>query len=341
MSKSPIHALADGPDAGLSGQGGRVIRRFGIILLKVALAALAAALVVAIASRGARPRTATALVPAYFYPSGAGLDGWNQLARDARSINIDAILNPASGPGTALDPKYVAVVNNLRSAGGNVFGYVSTRYGNRDMAAVIHDIMSYIEWYNINGIFVDEMANTREGLAYYEQLYCYIRALKSNYRVIGNPGMPYTLEGYLRAADTLVVFEGPSTRLSSSRPLVIAPWFANYPPERFANIVYAAKSTTDLMRAVRAAGRAHAGAVFITDGALPNPYQGLPAYWAQEVAAIWAQDLTAASRERLTPLEASERRRELGRKTRAARSIARATARQSATSGAPAMRLAP
>ena len=84
--------------------------------------------------------TATELVPAYFYPSGAGLDAWNQLARDAGSINVEAILNPASGPGTTRDPNYVAVVNNLRTSGGSVFGYVSTEYGNRDMTAVISEI---------------------------------------------------------------------------------------------------------------------------------------------------------------------------------------------------------
>ena len=68
------------------------------------------------------------------------------------------------------------------------------------------------------------------------------RALHSDFKVIGNPGTPYTLESYLRAADTLVIFEGSECPYADFRPLVTAPWVANYPPDRFANIVYAARS---------------------------------------------------------------------------------------------------
>ena len=113
------------------------------------VASLVAALLVVSTSWRARSGSATLLVPAYFYPSGAGLDDWNRLARDAGSINIEAILNPASGPGTTQDPNYVAVVNKLRTAGGRVFGYVSTQYGDRDMTDVKNDIDKYILFYNI------------------------------------------------------------------------------------------------------------------------------------------------------------------------------------------------
>ena len=106
----------------------------------------------------------------------------------------------------------------------------------------------YMSFYNISGIFVDEMANTQERLPYYEKLYEYIKNVRSDLKVIGNPGMPYTLEGYLRAADTLVIFEGSSALYADFRPVVTAPWVVNYPRERFANIVYAAESSTDMIR---------------------------------------------------------------------------------------------
>ena len=89
--------------------------------------------------------------------------------------------------------------------------------------------------------------------------------------------------------------------MADFRPVVIAPWVANYPRERFANIVYAATSATELDTGARPAGKTRAGSVFITDGGLPNPYQGLPAYWAHEVAAIRARDLTVASPEKPRP----------------------------------------
>jgi hypothetical protein len=274
------------------------MRWFGIVGSKVLLTSLVAVLLVAIMSWPARLGTAVELVPAYFYPSGAGLDYWNRLARDAGSINIEAILNPASGPGTTQDPNYVAVVNKLRTAGGRVLGYVATQYGNRDLAEARKDIDKYISFYNINGIFIDEMANTKERLPYYETLYQYVKGYNVHYKVIGNPGMPYTLERYLDAADTLVTFEGSVAVYGDFRPMATAPWVAHYPRERFANIVYAATSKNDLIQALDQAGQNHAGAVFITDGTLPNPYRGLPAYWGQEVAAIRARDLTLASRKK-------------------------------------------
>jgi hypothetical protein len=285
------------------------MRRFRIVGSKVLLASLAAALLVVIMCWRPRSGSAIALVPAYFYPSGTGIDCWNRLARDAGSVNIEVILNPASGPGTTQDPNYVAVVDKLRTAGGRVFGYVATGYGNRDMTSVNNDIRLYMSFYNISGIFVDEMANTQERLPYYEKLYEYIKSVRSDLKVIGNPGMPYTLEGYMRAADTLVIFEGSSALYADFRPVVIAPWAANYPRERFAHIVYAVKSAADLNRALDAAGKTRAGSVFITDGRLPNPYQGLPAYWDQEVAAIRARDLTVASPEKPRRSDDSRARR--------------------------------
>ena len=153
----------------------------------------------------------------------------------------------------------MAVVNNLRFAGGGVFGYVSTQYGNRDITAVIEDINTYIRFYKISGIFVDEMANTLEKVFYYEELYHSIKKLDSDFKVVGNPGMPYTVESYLRAADTLVIFEGTAAAYAHFQPFITAPWVANHPPHRFANIVYALQSTTELHRAfVALAGRTRA-----------------------------------------------------------------------------------
>jgi Spherulation-specific family 4 len=283
------------------------MRCFGIVC-KVLFTSLAATFLVVSMSWRTGPGSATELVPAYFYPSGTGLGAWNRLTSDAGSIKIEAILNPASGPGATRDPKYVDAVNRLRTAGGHVLGYVATNYGNRDMTSVTKDIVTYRLFYNVDGIFIDEMANTQERLSYYERIYKYIKSVASDFKVIGNPGMPYTVEGYLGAADTLVIFEGSIALFADFRPLVTAPWVANYPRERFANIVYGATSETDLIRALDKAGQTRAGSVFITDGRLPNPYRGLPAYWAQEVATIRARDLTLASgKKRMPPYESGPR----------------------------------
>jgi len=270
------------------------VGRFRSILARVLLALLVATILVAVVSRQPRASSTTSLVPAYFYPAGAGLHAWKQLASDASSINVEAILNPASGPGISQDPNYIAVVNQLRTAGGGVFGYVSTQYGNRDLASVKQDILTYQGFYNINGFFIDEMANTEEKVPYYEKVYRFIKQLRFDFKVVGNPGTPYTLESYLGAADTLVIFEGSGAAYADYKPFISAPWVANYPRARFSNIVYGVGSAAGMRQALAKAGRTNTGSVHITNGQLPNPYGGLPPYWARQVAAIQAQYSSAS-----------------------------------------------
>jgi hypothetical protein len=147
------------------------------------------------------------------------------------------------------------------------------------------------------------MANNQEKVLYYEQIYQHIKSVNYELKVIGNPGTSYTLEDYLRTAEKLVIFEGSIANYADFKPLVTAPWVANYPSERFANIVYAAASNADRSRALDKAARSHAGSVYITHGSLPNPYDGLPHYWVEEVAAIRARDLSASSRQRFRQAE--------------------------------------
>ena len=66
--------------------------RFGSILAHVLIALLVATVLVAVTSWQRRASSTTSLVPAYFYPTGAGLNAWTQLAIDASSINVEAVL---------------------------------------------------------------------------------------------------------------------------------------------------------------------------------------------------------------------------------------------------------
>src|SRR3954454_10873476 len=92
------------------------------------------------------------LVPSYFYPAGPG-DDWSRMNAAASQVSLTAILNPASGPGTAVDSQYVAALSSLHSSGGNAIGYVSTSYGSRPIATVESDIDKYMSWYSVDGIF--------------------------------------------------------------------------------------------------------------------------------------------------------------------------------------------
>ncbi len=102
----------------------KTMRRSGIILISAGLfLSLAAATRVSTDAddddgpRPARDDLLGVLVPAYFYPSGPGLADWTRLVEAARSIPLEVILNPASGPGKTRDRNYVAVVARLRRSG--------------------------------------------------------------------------------------------------------------------------------------------------------------------------------------------------------------------------------
>jgi Spherulation-specific family 4 len=241
----------------------------------------------------------TALVPAYFYPTWWLPTGspWNQLNAAAATIPIEAIMNPASGPGAAFNPDYGVAVTELQAAGGKVIGYVPTSYGARAIEDVMADVQSYITWYNVDGIFLDEMAIQPGGLDYVA-LYNQIKGLRATLHVVGNPGEPFIQgDAYLLAADTLNIFEGPLTNSDPTQasfklypnrgPYTGLPlWFENVNRSQIANIVFGAKSDLVADLALLKAVVLNAGYVYVTDEVLPNPYAGLPAYWAEEVKLI-------------------------------------------------------
>ncbi len=236
----------------------------------------------------------TVLVPAYFYPSYLG-SPWDDLTAAAPTIPIEAIMNPDSGPGPGVNSDYVTAVANLQAAGGKVIGYEPTGYGSSLPADILADISSYVQWYNVDGIFLDEMGN-QDGTLDYVALYTAIKTQYPNLLVVGNPGEPYS-EALIPAADVLVIFEGPLTtstpdaanfaQYPNRGPYEGLPlWFENVPSTQIANIVYGVSTELQAGRTLLKALRYNAGYVFITDENLPNPYGGLPSYWNEEVEAI-------------------------------------------------------
>ena len=224
------------------------------------------------------------LVPAYFYPDPAG-SPWQSLNTTAAQANVSltAILNPASGPGTVVDSNYVTAIANLHAAGGKVIGYVSTAYGTRRLSDVTNDILRYQALYQVDGFFIDEMTadTTVAHVQFYQSLYAYIKAIAPGFRVVGNPGTNVPEQyAQLPLADQLVTFEDSGRQYKAYLPDL---WQRNYPKERFAHIVYAV-GKSQMPGAMAAAALNGAGSVFITSRTLPNPYDGLPGYWNQEVA---------------------------------------------------------
>jgi hypothetical protein len=217
------------------------------------------------------------MVPSYIYPGTA----WSQI--DAGHPPVDlAIINPASGPGTARDANYAAQVSTSQSSGVDVVGYVHTSYGSRSLRTVENEISEYESWYHLDGIFVDEAATscTLEA-SYYAPLYAFIHAQAGLDLTILNPGQA-TNQCYMAAADVVLGFEGtPADLASAGRP---PSWMAGFAPGRFWAVVYGASGVASERSVLATLAGDGYGEVYVTDRNLPNPYGTLPSYWVQEVA---------------------------------------------------------
>lgn len=227
------------------------------------------------------------LVPAYFYPPAE----WDGLNFAAPRVPLLVIVNPGSGPGVAPDPNYVAAVNNLRSAGGKTLGYVYSSYATRDPIAVRADVTNFFNWYALDGIFVDEMANDANPshYDYYAGLNAFIAAQGTNLLVVGNPGTT-TQESYLAGAGALVTFENHSDYSN----YVADAWVTNQLARRFCHIIYGMTNATTMTNYIDLAVRRNVGWVFVTDHTnAANPYDRLPSYWTNEVDYVRARNAAA------------------------------------------------
>jgi hypothetical protein len=204
-------------------------------------------------------------------------------AAASQGVGITAIMNPNSGPSDAVNSDYTSAVNTFRAAGGKVIGYVSTQYGARDAAAVLAEVNAYQNFYQIDGIFLDEMHNIAGTLPYYENLRTNISTINAGYKVFGNAGTN-TLEGYTNAADVLVTFEN-QTGYNTYTP---DSWTNNYAANRFAHLLYNVASASEMQANLALAASRNVGYLYITDDSGANPWDTLPSYWNEEVAAISA-----------------------------------------------------
>lgn len=138
------------------------------------------------------------LIPMYFYPydSNTGdlsADFYKIMTTANKYINnVDTtvIINPSAGAGYVQDLVYVLVLKRLHVSGARALGYVSTVYGARDMATVKDDIDKYYQWYDVDGIFLDEFPyEYNETLFnYYTEISNYIKTKNSNARIYVNSG---------------------------------------------------------------------------------------------------------------------------------------------------------
>jgi len=234
--------------------------------------------------RPAPPPPLRVLVPAYFYPGGAGRDEWDRLLAAAARVSVVAIANPATGPGQQLDPNYRDVIGRAVGAGVQVLGYVNTDYGRLPREQVDADVGRWVQLYpKIQGIFFDLQPSNAEHLEYYLALRKLVRERIPRGLVVTNPGTVCGEEYVSRgAADVVCLFENREGFERFQSPA----WVARYPPTRFAALVYQVAEPEQMRQSLRRSVRNGLGYVYVTDAGGENPWNRLPTYWQAEQAAI-------------------------------------------------------
>lgn len=148
------------------------------------------------------------LIPLYAYPMPAG--ELVKLREEYPGLPIIVMVNPSNGPGSKLDAaRYAGAIRELRAANITVVGYVYTSYTRRSVEDVERDVEKYASWYELDGIFLDEVTcdENASHLEYYRRLAERIRSMGLKL-VIGNPGT-WAAEEYFDFFDIVVIWENP------------------------------------------------------------------------------------------------------------------------------------
>ncbi len=228
------------------------------------------------------------LLPLYIYPNWYERDRyiWQQAISAATKVQIVAIINPNNGPDRAPpNTDYQQGIKDLRQAGIQIVGYVPTNYATRSLSEVRNDIDLYFKHFNVDGIFIDETANTLDKLTYYRQIYQQVKGRSARYQVILNPGTDIA-ESYIRepVADVLVVFENYQKVWTHYQPPA---YLKNYSAEHFAALIHTTASSQAMKATIDRALKAKFGYIYVTDDSTDtvnrNPWDSLPSYWQAQV----------------------------------------------------------
>ena len=217
-------------------------------------------------------------MPLYTAPSDPS---WNAIV-DAKMahprVGVVAVVNPASGPGAAVDSAYAAGIARLSAAGIKVLGYVATGYATKTAAVVEADIDRWNAFYpgQLGGIFFDEQSDRAGDVSFYKGLSQYAKS-KGLAFTVGNPGKD-TAESYIGALDTMLIYESAGLPSTSQ----MGGWHASYAPSNFGVIPYGVNMDATFVHNARQSVQY----VYLQGDSLPNPWDSLPSYFSDLLAAL-------------------------------------------------------
>jgi hypothetical protein len=252
-----------------------------ILLLTVSIATVS----ISRPTFGATPVRSGVAIPLYNYPDST----WTTIAQAAKAnpnVPILTIINPNNGPGSSSDPTYLAGVQNLQSSGVTVLGYVATGYATSSYSStsnVESQISQYQTWYNADGIFFDEMSNTRGYESYYSTLNSYVKSNGMTY-TMGNPGTSVPTS-YIGVLDNLIIYE------SSGYPSLSFITYAGYPESDFGLIAFGVSYSSSFVTGAAPL----VSYMYIDNLSGSNPYSTLSSSFTQTVATLALLDSPTSS----------------------------------------------
>ena len=262
-------------------------------LLIVAIAALCGT----VNSAEPVPALVRLLVPAYFYPAGDGQLAWKELVKSAAKAPIVAIVNPDSGPGKKVDPNYTQIFRLRKDSRLTLIGYVTLSYAKRPLGDVKADIDRWLELYpDVQGIFFDEQPSGAEHVGFVQE--CSMHALSRIPKgvLVSNPGVVCAREYFTAVpALTICLFEHHQGFENYRLP----EWADALQPSRFAILHYDLPDAAQMRRTLQAAIQQRSGYAYLTDRK-NMPWEGLPAYWQEEIEEIikWNQSIDVPTRKK-------------------------------------------
>jgi Spherulation-specific family 4 len=217
------------------------------------------------------PGTTNLLAVLYEYPNPA--TDWNTLNSTAPPVRY-VVANVSSGPGSSADAHWTAAINAANAAGITVLGYVDTNYGAVASATAQANMALWTSLYGVTSYFFDRADTTAANLNYYTLLATQTHGTPGAIAVLNHGAVP--IQAYASIGDILVIFENQY----SAWPVTMPAWSIDYPPGKFAIIMYNC-SSGNLASVMSTAQGDGIGNVWITDAA-DALYDELPTYLATE-----------------------------------------------------------
>jgi len=218
------------------------------------------------------------IVPLYTYPTDGSWDAVIAAKAAHPTVGVIAVVNPANGPGAAVDGGYAAGIAKLAAAGIKVLGYVRTGYAVRNPPEVKADIDTWNAFYpgQIGGIFFDEQSDRAGDVGYYRDVSQYAKSRGLSFTV-GNPGKD-TAPEFVGALDTMLIYENAGLPSDSQ----MGGWHAGYAPSNFGVIPHSSSFDPAFVRDARQ----HVQYVYVQNDTLPNPWDTVPPFFADLLAAL-------------------------------------------------------